>query len=1221
MDIAPPRDKLKRLRYHLEKLTEDNQLNNLDQQYQGLVAHLQEKISINRQTSHDISTESKKLEILPSTAVKLEASKLFGDKSDLRMEAGTFAPSEEHSTFLNDCMIASRQQLKDRVGEKQIRNVRECIDVFGDVSELWQLLKNREVSTYQDDYRNIIFIDSNNQRVRKAYGKIVEIHNENYLDVKIEVNFYPNYRLLNRNTGSSRSYKLYAKSDFIYKFQEINPPLSLQEVKTLQEVKDRKDKLEAYKKQREIESHKKQELRIKTNILLEDLENIFEQDFDSSDFFYNLKCSQYISFESYKTQKLDFLKRKKKEELLGNLEKLLIKYLFIEADELYQSQCKNYINLHEYETKKQPFLKEKKNLLLLELDRIFISSFREADIFYSHRCEKYICQEDYDIRKQKFVQSWIENNLDNKPDLEQTTAIGKVSSHVQVIARAGSGKTSTLVNRAIFLQKHCGVKPSEILILAFNKKAAQEIRNRLQQKLQNDTPYAMTFHALAYALVRPSRTLIYDETGGQQLQSHLIQSVIHDHLRNRVYQNRMRSLMIKKFKAAWKQIVKGEYTLTPQERLTYRRTNPQTGVDGVTYKSGGEKIIADFLFEHDIPFIYERNFWWGVGENRINYHPDFTIIKKVSNRKGIVIEYFGMQGDPNYDAQSERKRQYWQDQSNYFFLEINPSILKYGRKALETHLQESLRKIGLQFTRLSEEQLWAKIEKRAKNRFDQAMTNFIGRCRKKCWSPDRLSAEIAKRDFNPNSDIDNIEREFLHLAEDFYVAYLESLRQRNEEDFDGLMQESSQTVNDGKTVFANKDMHGDLRDIKYIMIDEYQDFSMLFDNLMTAIRNQNPEALFFCVGDDWQAINRFAGSDLYYYSNFTNIFKESHKLSVTTNYRSASQIVEIGNKLMINKGVTAKSFIELKGKIQLVDTAKFKMTTIEERDHKFNLNAIAIRLLYKLIKQGKEIILLSHYNDLQNAGYRIRIKDGVEYLDKRTEIEEFRKSILDKLKLTDEEKKRVDISTTHKYKGKEKQVVIVLDADRYGNIHPDFIFNRIFGDDVDDIFEDERRLFYVALTRAKEELFIITDSFNLSPFITGLNETMCLKEISWEDYPVPESEDRYVIVKVENQQGKGTNGTYNISESLNAYSYEYRSDSVCWVKIETSKRFLAKDSRLQFILQSDWSCQANGIEVNFYNEQEKILASYLANNGRWTCNFDHFNQSNPDEYDYTDVPF
>lgn len=858
------------------------------------------------------------------------------------------------------------------------------------------------------------------------------------------------------------------------------------------------------------------------------------------------------------------------------------------------------------------------------INSLFQINYIEADRLYIAQYRNLVSFDLYKVKKKEFVQSWVEKYLDNKPDLEQSTAIAEVNSHVQLVARAGSGKTSTLVNRAIFLQRHCGIKSSEILILAFNRKAAQEIRERLQKYLQNDLPYAMTFHALAYALVRPDETLVYNEMGGQQAQSRLIQSVINDYLRDSVYYERIKSLMIRRFKTEWFWLIRNEFNLTPEEKLAAKRTKPQMGIDGVTYKSIGEKFIADFLFEHDIPFIYERNFWWGYGEERTNYHPDFTILKKVDNRKGIVIEYFGLQGDPNYDQQSEKKRRYWQNQSDFFFVEINPNNWSYstGRNALEQHLSQVLTEIGLRFRRLTQIQLWAKIDKRAINRFDKAMTNFIGRCRKKCWTPNQLSAEINKRDFDPNSEIDNIEREFLHLAEDFYVAYLNLLQQRNEEDFDGIMQRSAQRVNDGKTVFVNKDFRGDLRDIKYIMIDEYQDFSLLFHNLISAIRKHNQQVLFFCVGDDWQAINSFAGADLYFYNNFKEIFQPSHTLSITTNYRSGSQIVDIGNKLMSNRGILAKPSTQSQGRIQLVDIAKFQMTPIEEQEHNFDLNAILIRLISKLIKDGKEITLLSRNNDLQNAGYRIRKTiDGVEYFDKRIEIEELRKSLLDKLKLTDEQRKRVDISTTHKYKGKEKQVIIVLDADRYGNMHPDSIFNRIFGDDESKLFEDERRLLYVALTRAKNELFIVTDSFDSSPFIAGLTQTMQLKEVDWANYPVPMTEERFILVKVSNQQGRSSSPTREINEFLRSESYRFDGNLMCWYKVELIQTFLADGSRLQYLNERNWSSQANGIEVNFCNEQGISKAAYLANNGKWTCNFDNFKQSKPNEYDYDEFPF
>ena len=80
-----------------------------------------------------------------------------------------------------------------------------------------------------------------------------------------------------------------------------------------------------------------------------------------------------------------------------------------------------------------------------------------------------------------------------------------------------------------------------------------------------------------------------------------------------------------------------------REILRYRRSLGRVTLDGTYVKSFGEKVIANFLFEHDIEYKYEWRFWW---DGR-NYHPDFTIF--TGARGGIIIEYFGMAGDPYYD--------------------------------------------------------------------------------------------------------------------------------------------------------------------------------------------------------------------------------------------------------------------------------------------------------------------------------------------------------------------------------------------------------------------------------------------------------------------------------------------------------------------------------------------------------------------------------------------
>ena len=140
--------------------------------------------------------------------------------------------------------------------------------------------------------------------------------------------------------------------------------------------------------------------------------------------------------------------------------------------------------------------REEKRSLLNSLKECFERDFLNASDFYRAKCTDHISAEEYETEKTNFVRTWVTNLLVNSPDPEQAAAIGAVEGHVQVVARAGSGKTATLVSRALFLQRHCGVAPDEMLLLAFNRKAAEEIRDRLASYLQGSIPHVMTFHAL-----------------------------------------------------------------------------------------------------------------------------------------------------------------------------------------------------------------------------------------------------------------------------------------------------------------------------------------------------------------------------------------------------------------------------------------------------------------------------------------------------------------------------------------------------------------------------------------------------------------------------------------------------------------------------------------------------------------------------------------------------
>lgn len=429
-----------------------------------------------------------------------------------------------------------------------------------------------------------------------------------------------------------------------------------------------------------------------------------------------------------------------------------------------------------------------------------------------------LTREDLDQEKAKFVTDWVSKHGKlRKPDPEQAIAVASVNGNTQVVARAGSGKTTTLVTRAVFLIKHCGVSPGELLLLAFNRKAAKEIRHKLLialvpesvnaiksapakarashggrsvneaeleaaaiereiERYKGRLPHVMTFHALAHAIVHPEGQLLYDGSDGDAPGlSRAVQEVIDEFLRSPRTGERVRSLMMAHYREDWDRLVEGGFHLSKEDQLTLLRSLPRETLAGDYVKSHGEKVIADFLFERGIAYKYERNHWWG----NINYKPDFTIFK--TSTSGVVIEYFGLAGEPQYDEQIKRKREYWGAKDDWSLVEIFPSDIAGGvGPALEKKLTDILRESGIPFEVLSEDEIWRSIRPRAIDRFTKAVTTFIGRCRKKGWDP-----EAAARQVDNHTTASPSEEMFLSLGVDVFNAYVDRLAATGDEDFDG----------------------------------------------------------------------------------------------------------------------------------------------------------------------------------------------------------------------------------------------------------------------------------------------------------------------------------------------------------------------------------------------------------------------------------------------------
>lgn len=280
--------------------------------------------------------------------------------------------------------------------------------------------------------------------------------------------------------------------------------------------------------------------------------------------------------------------------------------------------------------------------------------------------------------------------------------------------------------------------------------------------------------------------------------------------------------------------------------------------------------------------------------------------------------------------------------------------------------------------------------------------------------------------------------------------------------------------------------------LRIIMVDEYQDFSYLFFSLIHALRKLATNAKLFCVGDDWQAINRFAGSDVDYFINFQEYFLEDvANIPLATNYRSSRKIVEYANQYMLEnynpKALPAIPKSNQAGKVKILNPhwTKFKEDDIREDalgDGRYYkalhktvkhispspASAQLLKVLTKLIKRHrKSSIMLLHRHNFTSF-------EGVD-LDSLAIA--LRKVVTDQAILTaDEFDKQIRVMTMHKSKGLEADVVILLEVNReiVATTHPYATLFEIFGDNLENERADQQRLLYVALTRAKKSLYILS---------------------------------------------------------------------------------------------------------------------------------------------------
>ncbi len=407
-----------------------------------------------------------------------------------------------------------------------------------------------------------------------------------------------------------------------------------------------------------------------------------------------------------------------------------------------------------------------------------------------------------------------------------------------------------------------------------------------------------------------------------------------------------------------------------------------------------------------------------------------------------------------------------------------------------------------------------------------------------------------------------------------YRGYLRRLAADKKEDFPRLMRRSVSRVREGRTDFKRGKgrEHGDLRWLRFVMIDEFQDFTNAFFELTEAIRLTNPRVQFFCVGDDWQAIYGFTGSDPRFFRNFAAYFRNTSRHHIRTNYRSRPSVVEVGNALMRGRGPLARSARYDVGWVRLCKIDEFEPSAPELARHDGDTRTPAVlRLVRSFLDRGTDVVMLSRSNN----GPPWCVKYGRFARNTSDKLARFLEHV--RSHLPEEERERVTASTVHKYKGREKAAVIVLDAveGRYPLIHPNWVFFRVFGETIDRIEDEERHLFYVAVTRAKNSLALLTEMPSRSSYLDDINRRVQLNDLRWEDLPpVPSQERAYLEIRVFN--------AHHVRDRLKKLGYRWNPEERYWCKAVMAEGF-----SFDALLRQPWT--VNGVRIKVYSETGKLL--------------------------------
>jgi DNA helicase-4 len=641
---------------------------------------------------------------------------------------------------------------------------------------------------------------------------------------------------------------------------------------------------------------------------------------------------------------------------------------------------------------------------------------------------------------------------------EQARAVVCFDNRVQVLAAAGSGKTSVMIARAAYAVTRGFVRPERILLLAFNKAAATELQQRVDARfagagIDATGVRASTFHSFGLDVIgqatgeKPRLASWLAQDDGLAMVDRIV-----DELRDSSPAFRYRWDLYRLLFAP------APIDIENHEPDAYDRRSMEGGYrtfgDDIV-KSHGERLVADFLFLHGVTYAYEKPYSYQVADaTHSQYRPDFYYPDIDVWHEHWAVD---RDGAPPASFRGYSDKMAWKRrvhaQYHTTLIETTWADVLWGNGLVD--LGDELTRRGLTLDwdpdRTPRYQ-WAKPMKHEE--LARLVRTFMSHVKSNSWSRKDLEGRLG---FDLRHLAGTRTSLFLDIYWDIHREWERRLAAERAVDFEDML------------VLAAEHLEGGRVDLGYdlVMVDEFQDASRARARVVRGLLAK-PGRYLMAVGDDWQSINRFAGADLSVMTDFTTWFGRGRQLALTTTFRCTQAVCDV-----------ARGFVSKNPK-------QFDKPMRSAHHDPGTVNVLPA--------DDPTTALVGYLEELSASVAAGTVPGGPSGTVTVNVLGRYR---FERDVMPTRLPKNLDVTfrTVHSSKGLEADYVVLpcMTTGTYGfpsTIADDPVLQLAMPEP--DVYEhaEERRLFYVALTRARRAVTLITNPKRISPFVVELLQDM-----------------------------------------------------------------------------------------------------------------------------------